>query len=57
MSRAIDAKMGELMGEMELRLNPESGAAHQQQGKAGRVASEASFDHQVDAAINTLEVA
>jgi hypothetical protein len=56
-SRAIDAKMAELMGEMELRLNPGSEVARSQQGKPGGVASEASFDQHVDAAINTLEVA
>ena len=47
LSRALEAKMMELMGEIELRLRPSpvQDAAH-----------EPSFDHRVDSAINTLEV-
>jgi hypothetical protein len=56
-SRALEAKMAELMGEMELRMNPGSttpGSATQVKSPDG--VSQPSFDHRVDAAISNLEV-
>lgn len=47
LSRALEAKMMELMGEIEVRLRP---------SPIQDIANESSFDHRVDSAINTLEV-
>lgn len=55
-SRALEAKIAELMGGIELRLNPGSAATPEQQSRADAGGSQPSFDHRVDAAISNLEV-
>ena len=49
LSRALEAKMTEIMGEIELRLRPPD-SDHDQSS------FEPSFDNRVDSAISTLEV-
>lgn len=56
-SRALEAKMAELMGEIEFRMNPGSATpGSATQVKSPDVVSQPWLDHRVDAAISNLEV-